>query len=76
MNLAMPVMYGLPLEFVSKDDRPLLAGMMSLFGSGTRAISSIIAGFLMTVPSFNLGRFILDGYRIPYYIAGILAISP
>jgi len=72
MNLAMPVMYAFPLQFVTKEKRAPLAGMMALFSSGTRSISSIIAGILMSTPAFTVGRFLFDGYRIPYYIAGIL----
>ncbi len=72
MNLAMPVMYSLPLEFVEKEKRAPLAGIISLFSSGTRALSSFIAGRIMIIPAFNVGKYLLDGYRIPYYIAGIL----
>ena len=72
MNLAMPVMYNLPLEFVDEDKRAPLAGLQALFSSGTRTLSSFIAGYVMMIPTFNVGRFILNGYRIPYYIAGVL----
>jgi MFS family permease len=72
MNLAMPVMYSLPLDFVKDNQRAPLAGVISLFSSGTRALSSFIAGYIMAIPAFNVGKFIIDGYRIPYYIAGVL----
>lgn len=26
----------------------------------------------MMIPVYNVGQFILNGYRIPYYIAGVL----
>lgn len=72
MNLAMPVMYGLPLEMVNDDQRAPLAGLQALCSCGTRTLTSLVAGYVMMIPAFNVGQFILNGYRIPYYIAGVL----
>ncbi|EOD00824.1 MFS transporter [Caldisalinibacter kiritimatiensis] len=72
MNLAMPVMYSLPLDFVDENQRAPLSGVMALFSSGTRALSSFIAGYIMAIPAFNMGKFLFDGYRIPYYVAAVL----
>jgi len=72
MNLGMPIMYSLILDFVSKEKRATLSGIQTLFMSGMRAVSSIVAGFVMSIPAFTIGNFVLDGYRLPYYVAGVL----
>lgn len=72
MNLGMPIMYSLILDFVTKEKRATLSGIQTLFMSGMRAVSSIVAGFLMSIPTFTIGNLVLDGYRLPYYVAGVL----
>lgn len=72
MNLNMPIMYTIILEFVDPDKRATVSGIQSTFRTGLSSVSSAVAGFVMALPAFGLFGLTFDGYRIPYYIAGTL----
>lgn len=72
MNLNMPIMYTIILEFVDPDKRATVSGIQSTFRTGLSSVSSFVAGFVMSLPAFGLFGLTFDGYRIPYYIAGTL----
>lgn len=72
MNLAMPIQNTQILEMVEPEHRSTVAGIQSTFRSGLSSVTSLIAGILMAVPSFTFMGLEMDGYRIPYYVSGII----
>ncbi|MFX0549282.1 MFS transporter [Hathewaya histolytica] len=72
MNLNMPIMNTLIMEFVEPDKRATVSGLQSTFRTGLSSVSSAIAGVVMSIPAFTVLGLTMDGYRVPYYISGIL----
>ncbi|WP_185903743.1 MFS transporter [Hathewaya massiliensis] len=72
MNLNMPIMYTIIMEFVEPDKRATVSGLQSTFRTGLSSVSSAVAGVVMSLPAFSLFGLTMDGYRLPYYIAGTL----
>ena len=72
MNLNMPLSYTEIIEFVDEDKKSTVSGIQSTFRIGLNSLSNFIAGYIMLIPSFSFMGLTLDGYRIPYYIAGVL----
>ncbi|WP_142414598.1 MFS transporter [Hathewaya massiliensis] len=72
MNLNMPIMYTIIMEFVEPDKRATVSGLQSTFRTGLSSVSSAVAGVVMSIPAFSVLGLTMDGYRVPYYIAGAL----
>ncbi|CAM2840558.1 MFS transporter [Hathewaya histolytica] len=72
MNLNMPIMFTIIMEFVEPDKRATVSGLQSTFRTGLSSISSGVAGVVMSIPAFSVLGLTMDGYRVPYYIAGAL----
>ena len=72
MNLAGPIQNTQILELVEPEHRSTVAGIQSTFRSALSSVTSLIAGILMAVPSFSFMGLQLDGYRIPYYVSGVI----
>lgn len=66
MNMTGPVINNISMELVSNEKRPVLSSILNLSSNFTRAISAVVAGFLMK----NLA----NGYEIPYYITTCLYV--
>ena len=62
MNLNQPLIQNISLETVNYENRALMSSIVSMSSNVTRAISMIIAGYLMENISYNF----------PYYITVIL----
>ena len=62
MNLNQPLIQNISLETVDYDNRALMSSIISMSSNATRAISMIIAGYLMENVS----------YTAPYYLTVVL----
>lgn len=62
MNLNQPLIQNISLETVDYDNRALMSSVISMSSNATRAISMIIAGYLMENVS----------YTAPYYLTVVL----
>jgi len=74
MNLALPIMYSLPLDFVEKEKKAPLAGVISLFSWVIRGLSSLVVGYVVALPAFNWSNSLFPEYIVPYYILVILYV--
>lgn len=66
MNMTGPVVNNISMDLVNNEKRPVLSSILNLSSNFTRAISAVVAGFLMK----NLA----NGYEIPYYITTCLYV--
>jgi MFS family permease len=66
MNMAGPVINNISMELVDSSRRSVLSSILNLSSSFCRAISAVVAGFIMK--NFS------NGYEIPYYITTVLYV--
>ena len=64
MNMTGPITGKLSMEIVKENDRSIFASINSISSNLSRALSSILAGFIM--------KNFANGYEVPYFITSIL----
>lgn len=66
MNMTGPIINNIAMDLVSNEKRSVLSSIFNLSSSFTRAISAVVAGFMM--------KNFTNGYEIPYYITTCLYV--
>lgn len=66
MNMTGPIINNISMELVTNEKRAVLSSILNLASSFTRAISAVVAGFMM--------KNFANGYEIPYYITTCLYV--
>lgn len=66
MNMTGPITGNLSMEMVDKYERPIFSGVNNLCGNLSRALSAVVAGYIMS----NFA----NGYELPYFFTAILYI--
>ncbi len=67
MNMASPVVGNMSMELIEEHERPMFASINNISNNLSRALSAVVAGFIMN----NFSR----GYEIPYFITSIMYIA-
>lgn len=67
MNMAGPIVGNLSMEIIKEGERSIFASINNISGNLSRAISAVVAGFIMK--NFS------NGYEIPYFITAILYLA-
>jgi predicted MFS family arabinose efflux permease len=67
MNMAGPIVGNLSMEIIKEDERSIFASINNISGNLSRAISAVVAGFIM--------KNFINGYEVPYFITAILYIT-
>ncbi|WP_264851476.1 MFS transporter [Clostridium omnivorum] len=67
MNMAGPIVGNLSMEIIKEGERSIFASINNISGNLSRAVSAVVAGFIMK--NFS------NGYEIPYFITAILYLA-
>lgn len=66
MNMTGPITNNLSMEMINKYERPIFSGVNNLCGNLARALSAVVAGYIMS--------HFANGYELPYFFTAILYI--